>query len=259
MLLDALGGRDQFSSFQTELIRFDREDPQTQAQATSHLVISVTHPDRAMVGRRFSNAVVELYLAGYPGCYLATPPGDASQMGVYWPTTVGAASVPTLMLTTWDGVEAVVPATPVGPSVQPASAATSPIAAGPIAAGPIAAGPTTGGSTVPLPLGRLFGARSGDKGGNANVGLWARDDAAYDWLRGFLDAERFVELFPETAGFPVARYDLPRLRAVNFVVTGLLGAGVASSGRMDPQAKALGEFVRARVVAVPAELAKRAG
>jgi hypothetical protein len=110
------------------------------------------------------------------------------------------------------------------------------------------------GPTVLAPLGRLIGARSGDKGGDANVGLWARTDDAYAWLRDFLDVAMLRELLPEAAKLSVSRYELPNLRALNFVVHGLLGEGVASSTRPDPQAKSLGEFLRARSVEIPATL-----
>ncbi|MYS21943.1 acyclic terpene utilization AtuA family protein [Streptomyces sp. SID4948] len=100
------------------------------------------------------------------------------------------------------------------------------------------------GRTVRLPLGTLIGARSGDKGGDANVGLWAGDDETYAWLRDYLDVTRLRDLLPETAKLPVSRYELPNLRALNFVVHGLLGDGVASSTSADPQAKALGERLR---------------
>ncbi len=105
-----------------------------------------------------------------------------------------------------------------------------------------------------VPLGRLCGARSGDKGGNANVGFWARDPAAYPWLRSYLTVERLRALLPEAAGLEISRYELPNLSAVNFVITGLLGAGVAASTRPDPQAKGLGEYLRSRSVEAPARL-----
>ncbi|MDX6347038.1 MAG: hypothetical protein QOF84_1828, partial [Streptomyces sp.] len=115
-------------------------------------------------------------------------------------------------------------------------------------------GRSSEGPTVRAPLGRIIGARSGDKGGDANVGLWARDDEAYAWLRRTLDVDALRELLPEAAGLPVSRYELPNLRALNFVVHGLLGDGVAASTRADPQAKSLGEFLRACSVEIPATL-----
>ena len=105
--------------------------------------------------------------------------------------------------------------------------------------------------TVAVPLGAVCGARSGDKGGNANVGLWTRRVDAYAWLRAYLTVQRFRELVPEAAELDIDRYELPNLHALNFVVKGLLGDGVASSVRFDPQAKGLGEYVRSRIVEVP--------
>ena len=114
--------------------------------------------------------------------------------------------------------------------------------------------PPDGGAVVRAPLGRICGARSGDKGGNANIGVWARSDAAWGWLREQLTADWLRELLPETVTLEVRRYELPRLRALNFVVVGLLGEGVASSTRFDPQAKGLGEWLRSRVVELPEAL-----
>jgi hypothetical protein len=114
--------------------------------------------------------------------------------------------------------------------------------------------PAPSGATKRVPLGTICGARSGDKGGNANVGLWTRTDKAYAWLAEYLTVERFKELISEARDLPVERYELPNIRALNFVVAGLLGEGVSSSTRPDPQAKSLGEYVRAKVVEAPAAL-----
>jgi hypothetical protein len=110
------------------------------------------------------------------------------------------------------------------------------------------------GATSRRALGELVGARSGDKGGDANLGVWARSDAAYAWLHGFLTVERLKELLPEAAPLPTERHELPGLRALNFVIHGLLGQGVAASTRFDPQAKALGEWLRSRLVDIPEEV-----
>jgi hypothetical protein len=105
-----------------------------------------------------------------------------------------------------------------------------------------------------VPLGSIVGARSGDKGGDANVGVWARTAIARGWLNNWLTVERFQELLPETAGLQVDRHVLSNLRAINFVVHGLLGEGVAASTRQDPQAKGLGEWLRSRLVDIPTAL-----
>jgi hypothetical protein len=103
-----------------------------------------------------------------------------------------------------------------------------------------------------LPLGTIAGARSGDKGGDANLGIWVRTDEAYAWLERELTVDKIKELLPEAG--EVIRYELKNLKALNFVLKGLLGAGVASSTRFDPQAKALGEWLRSRHVDIPEAL-----
>jgi hypothetical protein len=117
---------------------------------------------------------------------------------------------------------------------------------------PSAAAPA--GPTVRAPLGRVYGARSGDKGGDANLGVFARSDAAWAWLDGFLTSERLRALLPEIAPFALERHRLPNIRSLNFVIHGLLEEGVAASTRQDPQAKSLGEWLRARVVELPSAL-----
>ena len=102
---------------------------------------------------------------------------------------------------------------------------------------------------MPDGLASLIGARSGDKGGSANVGVFARSDEAWQWLQAWLTTDRLRQLAPaETEGLVVHRYRLDNLRALNFVIVGLLGRGVAQNSRQDTQAKSLGEFIRARIV-----------
>jgi hypothetical protein len=192
------------------------------------------------VGRAFSNAATELLLASYPGIYTTTPPTPEREFGVYWPALVPAHEVHVRVVHD-DGREVAV--APTSPRATPEVAGTRP-----------AIPPPPSGPTERRPLGLLFGARSGDKGGNANVGLWARSAAAYAWLEAFLTPARLGELMPETVGLAVHRYELPNLWALNFVVVGLLGEGVASSTRSDAQAKSLGEFLRSREVDMPRAL-----
>jgi hypothetical protein len=247
LLFDLLGGRDSFDEVDVRLLRFDHPEAAVQSEAVAHLVVTVKDADPQKVGRRFSNAVLELTLASYPGFHTTTPPTRESAYGVYWPALVPGALVPARVVLA-DGTTTTVPAVPGGGTEvgqPPAPVAHSP------------AVPLRSGETAQVPLGTVAGARSGDKGGNANVGLWTRTDAAYAWLHGFLTVERLHALLPEADGLEIRRFALPNLRALNFVVVGLLGDGVASSTRPDPQAKALGEFLRSRVVPVPVELLRQ--
>jgi hypothetical protein len=237
-LFDILGGRDQFAETDVRLLRFDREDAPSNEQATAHLRITVKDTDPGKVGRRFANATMELALGGYPGFHTTTPPTAESAYGVYWPALV-PAEVVTQRVIFPRGIEMTIQH---GPSEQVASDPIDTPTAVP-------AEPTRR-----APLGLVCAARSGDKGGNANIGLWTRDERTFTWLRAYLTEDRLREVLPEAAGLAVRRYALPNLNALNFVVVGLLGAGVAETARPDPQAKGLGEYVRSRHVDIPESL-----
>jgi hypothetical protein len=222
------------------LARTDRADAGVEEEASALLRVSVKDADPKVAGRAFSNAAVEIGLSGYPGFNLTAPPGDARPFGVYTAGYVDAKVVDHLAVLP-DGTR--VPVEPATETLELHQADPAPLPA------PLPAGPTKR-----LPLGTVIGARSGDKGGNANVGVWARTDAAWRWLATTLTVEKFQRLLPESAELPVSRHVLPELRSLNFVVEGLLGEGVASSTRFDPQAKAVGEWLRARHVDIPEEL-----
>jgi hypothetical protein len=246
-LLARLGGRERFQEVDVRLVGSVPPDPRRQDEAVAGLRVTVKDPDPAKVGRAFSNAVVELALSSYPGCYPTTPPGGETPYGVYRAVLVPAELVEQVVVTP-DLERRVVAPPPTAPAASPAPAPGA-------TPGPLPDPP--GGPTARLPLGAAFGARSGDKGGDANVGIWARDQQGYRWLEGRLDVARFKALVPEAAGLEVRRYELPNLLALNFVVAGLLGEGVSSSTRFDPQAKGLGEYLRAKIVDLPVALTRR--
>ncbi|MCW2495884.1 acyclic terpene utilization AtuA family protein [Jatrophihabitans sp.] len=219
------------------LARTDHPDAAVQEEAAALLHCVVRSSDPKKVGRAFANVAIEAALASYPGFHVTSPPGDAAPYGVFTAAYVDQATVPHLAVLP-DGTRIDVPAP--ADSLALAEVAQEPAPA----AAP--AGPTRR-----LPLGTIIGARSGDKGGSANVGLWARSQAAYDWLAATLTVELFQQLLPETAPLAVSRTALPNLWALNFVVADILGDGVASNVRHDPQAKAIGEWLRARLVDIP--------
>jgi len=241
------GGREAFDATDVVLRRGDVTDPATNDDALAHLRVTVMDRDQAKVGRAFSNKVIEMVLANYPGFFTTTPPTDATSYGVYWPALV-PADTPRHEAVVGDERIAVEPVA-VGPDLDVDAPAPGPVARAATAAA-VPAGPTRR-----APLGAVFGARSGDKGGNANIGVWAPTDEGYAWLAANLTVERVRELMPaETEGLEVRRYELPNLRALNLVIVGLLGRGVAASTRTDPQAKGLGEYLRAKLVDLPVTL-----
>ncbi|NIL52831.1 DUF1446 domain-containing protein [Streptomyces sp. 2BBP-J2] len=220
-----------------DLARTDRPDADTEETASALLRLVVRDPDQQKVGRVLSGAAIELALAGYPGFHVVAPPGKGSPYGVFEDVYVPQGDVDHVAVLD-DGRRITVD--------PPHDTAVLDDVPPPAPPEPLPPGPT-----VRAPLGRVVGARSGDKGGNANVGVWARTDDAWRWLAHELTVERFRELIPEARELPVTRHALPNLRALNFVVEGILGEGVAAQARFDPQAKALGEWLRSRHADIP--------
>ena len=225
------------------LARTDHEDPATNEQAVATLRLTVKDSDDKRIGRPFSNAAVEIALASYPGCTLTSPPGAASMYGVYWPAVMPNELVRHEAVLP-DGSRIAVEPPKETTDKPPQQAKLRNFAD---------AGPASNG-TLRAPLGTLVGARSGDKGGNANIGVWAETDAAYGWLSRGLTVDKLRDLLPETADLRIDRHELPNIRALNFVVHGLLGEGVSAGTRQDPQAKGLGEWLRSRHVNIPLAL-----
>ncbi|AKN70998.1 exopolyphosphatase [Streptomyces sp. PBH53] len=223
-----------------ELVRTDRADADTEETASALLRLVVRDPDQQVVGRALSGAAVELALASYPGFHVLSPPGKGAPYGVFEDVYVPHGAVDHVAVL-HDGRRVPVPPPQ---TTRPLDAVPSPPLPAPLPPGP----------TRRAPLGLVVGARSGDKGGNANVGLWARTDDAWRWLAHTVTTDTFRQLLPETRELPVTRHPLPNLRALNFVVEGILGDGVAAQARFDPQAKALGEWLRSRHLDIPETL-----
>ncbi|WP_217246247.1 acyclic terpene utilization AtuA family protein [Streptomyces sp. AC602_WCS936] len=225
------------SDVRWDLARTDRADAPTEETAGALLRLVVRDADQPVVGRALSGAAIELALASYPGFHVLAPPGKGAPYGVFDALHVPQDSVDHVAVL-HDGRRIPVPG---AQDTAVLADVPEPPLPEPLPPGPVRK----------APLGLIAGARSGDKGGDANVGVWARTDDAWRWLAHELTGDRFRELIPEARDLPVARHQLPNLRALNFVVEGILGEGVAAQSRFDPQAKALGEWLRARHVDIP--------
>lgn len=228
------------AELQWSLARTDHPDADTEEAASALLHCVVRDPDPANVGRQFSSAAVELALASYPGFHVTAPPGDGQVYGVFTAGYVDATAVPHVAVHA-DGTRVEIPC------------ATETLKLAPADAPPLPEPPL---SPLRAPATRPSGTRRvGPSGsGSANVGVWVRTDEQWRWLANTLTVELLKELLPEAAEFEVTRHVLPNLRAVNFVIDGILGQGVAYQARFDPQAKGLGEWLRGRHVDIPERL-----
>jgi hypothetical protein len=228
--------QDDFEAVSTSIIGAGAHDPTTNDAAVSWLRISVADRDPDKVGRVFADTLIHTALGSIPGMFGAWPPGPGKPFARYWPAVIdreaihevlrlGGEEVPVAQTDPGEWFEADVPFMEIAESEN--------------------------GDTVPAPLGDVVGARAGDKGGHANLGIFPRNDAAYPWLRSFLTTAKLRELLPEVADLDITRDEFPRLRAVHFFIKGLLDEGVSSTLRLDAQAKGLGEWLRSRVVDIP--------
>jgi hypothetical protein len=222
-----------------------QRDPDSQNAGTQLLKIAVQGTQEA-AGRAFSSRMVELALSSYPGLYSLAPPQPGSAFGVYWPALLDQRLVEHLVHHHDGTREVIAPGNP--------RAAGGPVALRTEPSPAPSALPPWSDELVVASLGEILHARSGDKGGDANLGVWVRDRRTWDWLKSTLTVDELRRLLPETRDLPISRYELPELGAVNFVLRGLLGTGATSSLRLDAQAKALGEWLLARSTKVPRSL-----
>ena len=220
--------------------RIGSADPEarTQNEASTLVRVLATSESEAAAGRAFSGKLIELALGNYPGLYATDVPGGASEVGKYWPALIPQEALRHRVLLE-DGTELEVPLPPEWGEGED------------VGVGGGSEGLQFDASTMRVAIGELVDARSGDKGSNANLGVWTRTEVAYAWLRDELTAETLVQWMPELKGHRVERFELPNLRALNFVIHGLMDGGALATERYDRQAKALGEFFRSRRVEVP--------
>lgn len=234
--------RDDYDEVEEGLIGRTTTDATSNNEATILYRFAVKSNDEQRVGRAFSSGAVSTLLGSIPGLFIVEPPGPATEFARYWPTTVDRSAV--MQQVDLDGESLEV-------------AETVPRPGAPVEPPAIELPAAPGGPTRRVQLGVLFGARSGDKGGTANVGVFARSPDAYAWLQEALTVDRLRSLLPDMAELPIERFELPNLWSLNFLVHGLLGEGVSSSLRLDAQAKGLGEYLRACHMEIPEALLDR--
>ena len=231
-----------FQSIRSEVIRTDKLDADQQEKATAIWKVTVKDKDERKVGRSFTDAMIHTVLASIPGMYsLSSGPTASTPYGIYRPATIPAELVPQYVHML-DGETTMIESTsPQGPPLEYESDQPPSPPAGP---------------TSSIPIGAVCGTRSGDKGGDANLGIYARNDTTWAWLDNALTTEQLKNLLPETQNLIIERYRYPKIRSLNFLIRGLLQEGVAASTRQDPQAKALGEWLRSRQMEIPIQVIK---
>ena len=236
-IFENLGGREQFDKVDIQLQRTDKEDPISNEQAQASLRISVKSDNPELVGRMFSAKITELGLANLPGWTGrgGTPSGAYIE---YWPALVDSKFIKENVY--FEGKK-----TEITPTSQLDFEETY------YQKEPYENKLPEINKTQIIPFGRLYGTRSGDKGGCANLGVWAKTEESYAYLFDLLTVEKLKELLPDLAEYKIDRFELPNILSLNFYVHGILQDGVSSSTRLDGQAKSLGEYLRAKNIEAP--------
>ena len=237
-LFHSVGGKDQFDEVSVNLYRTDKKNPNSNEEAMATLSISVKSRNPDLVGRLFSAKIIELSLANYPGFFSAGTGKKPGPVISYWPALIDSKHIKEYVHVDGKTLE-----------IEPTSQLQ--FEENYYQKQPVTIELAPQGEMDEISFGRLFGARSGDKGGCANIGVWAKTDLAFSFLYNFLSIEKLKELMPDLNKFSIDRYELPNINSLNFYIHGILEDGVSSNNRMDGQAKSLGEYLRSKTISVP--------
>ena len=240
-LFNSVGGKDQFDEVFIELHRTDKENPSTNEEAMASLVISVKSMNQELVGRLFSAKIIELALANIPGFFAQTSPKSSGPVIVYWPALINSKYIKERVHVDGKEIE-IIPTSQLG--LEEIYYQREPIEIDDIKSS----------SHSEIFFGDLFGTRSGDKGGCANLGVWAKNNTTFSFLYNFLTIEKIKELMPDLSKYEIERFALPNINSLNFYIHDILQDGVSSNNRKDSQAKSLGEYLRAKKILVPNEI-----
>ena len=237
-IFDSVGGKEQFDKVDIQLHRTDKENPESNEQAQAFLRIDVMSQNPDLVGRLFSAKIIELALANFPGWTGRSGVVPSGPYIEYWPALVDSKFIKEKVHFDGKTME-VIPTSQL--DFEEVYYQKEPAEVKQITENP----------DTEIFFGDIFGTRSGDKGGCANLGVWSKNPEAYGFLFEYLTVDKLKELLPDLKSFEIDRFELPNILSLNFYIHGILQDGVSSSTRMDGQAKSLGEYLRAKKINVP--------
>jgi hypothetical protein len=226
--------------FKFEVCGRQVEDPQTLAEASLPIRLSVAAQDKAELAK-FVSGYASFALGGIPAFH--GDGGGPPEMRVeFWPGLIDQREVHQQVVLEDGRVLDV--------ALPPLKAFKRPPPKAPRASG---ASPAQG-STRRAPLGDILYARSGDKGADANLGIWCRDAIAWPWVQANLNAESLRRLLGVRQDVAIEVHEMENVRGLMIVMKGYFGASGSGNIGLDPIGKGVGEFLRARVADIPAEL-----
>ena len=240
-LFNSVGGKKQFDEVSIQLHRTDKENPISNEEAMASLVISVKSMDAELVGRLFSAKIIELALANIPGFFAQGGVKSSGPVIVYWPALIDSKHIKEVVHINDQEIE-IIPTSQM--DFEDIYYQKEPIEIEEVEIK----------DEETINFGDIYGTRSGDKGGCANLGVWAKNSKSFAFLIKYLSVDKLKELLPDLRDFSIDRYELANINSLNFYIHDILQDGVSSNNRKDGQAKSLGEYLRAKEIKVPKNL-----
>ena len=237
-LFNSVGGRKQFDDVSIQLHRTDKENPNSNEEAMASLLVSVKSKDQNLVGRLFSAKIIELALANIPGFFAQGGVKSSGPVIIYWPALVDSKYIKEKVHIDGEEIE-VIPTSQL--ELEEIYYQKEPIKIKKIKKE----------DEKEIYFGEIYGTRSGDKGGCANLGVWAKNANSFAFLHDFLTVKKLKELLPDLNQYKIERFELANINSLNFYIHDILQDGVSSNDKKDGQAKSLGEYLRAKKVKVP--------
>ena len=237
-LFNSVGGRKQFDDVSIQLHRTDKENPNSNEEAMASLLVSVKSKDQNLVGRLFSAKIIELALANIPGFFAQGGVKSSGPVIIYWPALVDSKHIKEKVHIDGEEIE-VIPTSQL--KLEEIYYQKEPIKIKKIKKE----------DEKEIYFGEIYGTRSGDKGGCANLGVWAKNANSFAFLHDFLTVKKLKELLPDLNQYKIERFELANINSLNFYIHDILQDGVSSNDKKDGQAKSLGEYLRAKKVKVP--------
>ena len=237
-LFNSVGGRKQFDEVSIQLHRTDKENPNSNEEAMASLLVSVKSKDQNLVGRLFSAKIIELALANIPGFFAQGGVKSSGPVIIYWPALVDSKHIKEKVHIDGEEIE-VIPTSQL--ELEEIYYQKEPIKIKKIKKE----------DEKEIYFGEIYGTRSGDKGGCANLGVWAKNANSFAFLNDFLTVKKLKELLPDLNQYKIERFELANINSLNFYIHDILQDGVSSNDKKDGQAKSLGEYLRAKKVKVP--------
>lgn len=237
-LFNSVGGRKQFDEVSIQLHRTDKENPNSNEEAMASLLVSVKSKDQNLVGRLFSAKIIELALANIPGFFAQGGVKSSGPVIIYWPALVDSKHIKEKVHIDGEEIE-VIPTSQL--ELEEIYYQKEPVKIKKIKKE----------NEKEIYFGEIYGTRSGDKGGCANLGVWAKNANSFAFLHDFLTVKKLKELLPDLNQYKIERFELANINSLNFYIHDILQDGVSSNDKKDGQAKSLGEYLRAKKVKVP--------